>query len=125
MNHLTQSTHPQPAPAARLRSASDKTTAAAGMMAAAAHNIQDRLHAAEVDGVAFSEDELIQLERGWEHLELARQSVYRYVTRPSQFTPDLWSREYQGLPMFGSGAKLGEPKAVPHHSTNPSLQHSN
>lgn len=96
MNHLTQSTHPQPAPSARLRSASDKTTAAAGMMAAAAHNIQDRLHEAEVDGIPFTDDELIQLERGRAHLQCAVRALLLHLNgKLEKLQPNLSTTETQ------------------------------
>lgn len=59
----------------------DKTTAAAGMMAAAAHSLQDRLRDADFGGVPLSQDELIQLERGRAHLETAMKALAPHAER--------------------------------------------
>ncbi len=53
----------------------DKTTAAAAQMVAAAHNIQDRIHEAEVNSAEISEEELTQLARGMEHLSRASKAL--------------------------------------------------
>ena len=100
----------------------DNTTAAAGMMVAAALNIQDRLRDAEVGGAPISHEELIQLDRGGAHILSALTSLngyesrkYRKLCLPIDF----------GLPVSECGAGLHEPEAATHHSTTPKLQHSN
>lgn len=100
----------------------DKTTAVAAHLSSAAMLIQDRLYEADAISTALEQDELLQLTTGRRRIESALNMLSEYE-----------SREYRklcppidfGLPVSEGGAGLNEPKAGPHHSTTPSLQHSN